>query len=188
MEQDTFYMVCWGLLLFFVFGLMLSLIFMNSTSYYEKQEYNTLKPLEQNVPSEAKPEAIQHYEEMRDESVRATEESNQEVNETGGLTGVGIENINYSIQNALESGKLTRVMLVVIVTHFIVTHFVIMIVGIFSDNTSLGGRPRNMVLSIMVAMMLVIMIPEMSTTVIAGIAIMIGIFDPLRVSRIITPF
>ena len=168
MEQDTFYKVCWGLLGFFVFGVLLSLVFMNSTSYYEKQEYNTLKPLEQNVPSEAKPEAISHYEEMRDESVRATEELNKEpVNDTA-------VPITDNLTGLLTGGRFTQIMIMMMVANF-----VLMVVGIFSDNLRLG-HPTTIIPSIIIATALLIMVPSLDNLIIAVVSVAFGIVNQFR--------
>ena len=75
MEKKYYYT---GVGIFLLIGLFISIINVNSSRYYQTQYYNSLPSLQQPVQSEIpKPEAIQHYENMRDESVKDTEKANQ---------------------------------------------------------------------------------------------------------------
>lgn len=55
-------------------GIMIALINISSTKYYQQQYYNNLPSMQSYETP--KPEPIQHYEEMRDKSVEKTEEIN----------------------------------------------------------------------------------------------------------------
>lgn len=104
MEKEKFklyYYSAIGVILFI--GFLFFLINISSSGYYQKEYYNNLPSLQPQVvqtPSVPKPEAIQHYEGMRDESVRETEKANQISNNT-----ITIGNINqYFVP--LEDGRL----------------------------------------------------------------------------------
>jgi hypothetical protein len=77
MEKQYLY-AYFGILAFVLFlGTMFMFGMMGSSKYYQQQYYNTLPSLQtqQQNSVQDKPQAIQHYEQMRDGSVR-TEESN----------------------------------------------------------------------------------------------------------------
>lgn len=70
------YKVAWilGLVFMLFIGFMIALVNINSTGYYQKQNYNNLPSMQSYETP--KPAPIQHYEEARDESVKATETVN----------------------------------------------------------------------------------------------------------------
>lgn len=75
MKKEIAYVWLLALAGLLVLSILLALVFLGSHDYYQDQHYNNLPSI--NQPIEAKPAPIEHYEQMRDESVRDTEEVNK---------------------------------------------------------------------------------------------------------------
>lgn len=99
LNWKIYYIIALGIFVFF--GFLIGLSNINSHEYYQEQYYNHLDSITQQVSETPKPEAIQHYEQKRDESVAVTEVNNivEKIPENSTASNISVVGTMFAVTN-----------------------------------------------------------------------------------------